>query len=375
MTKAILTGIILIVLGCTLLVGCSAANGFDWSKLSTVKYTENTYTVEGSFQNISIEDDTANIRLLPAQDGVCKIVCEESEQITYTISVDSDTLTVRINDARKWYHHIGFFFGHTDLTVYLPESEYKTLTVNADTSDVTVPADFSFGDLSISLSTGNIVAEASVSGKLYAEASTGNISVSNAAPTSVSLSTSTGNITADTIQASGAFQAVASTGRITLSNVTCNTAALNTSTGDIQIFSLTAADSFYAKSSTGNHTFNGVTCAAATVSTTTGNQNYTDFSCTSAQLQASTGKIHMTNLVSSGHLQIQTDTGDITFDRCDATSMNIKADTGDVKGTFRTPKIIYTDTDTGKVNIPHSTEGGVCEIKTDTGDINITIAQ
>jgi hypothetical protein len=36
-------------------------------------------------------------------------------------------------------------------------------------------------------------------------------------------------------------------------------------------------------------------------------------------------------------------------------------------------KIFFTETDTGDIRVPKSTSGGVCEIKTDTGDITFTI--
>ena len=83
----------------------------------------------------------------------------------------------------------------------------------------------------------------------------------------------------------------------------------------------------------------------------------------------------MTNLIVSGHLQAETNTGDITFDRCDAATMKITADTGNVTGTLLTPKIILAQSDTGRVDVPRSTEGGICEITTDTGRISISFAE
>jgi hypothetical protein len=42
-----------------------------------------------------------------------------------------------------------------------------------------------------------------------------------------------------------------------------------------------------------------------------------------------------------------------------------------VTASLLSPKIVYAETDTGSVRIPHSTEGGVFEITTDTGDIRV----
>jgi DUF4097 and DUF4098 domain-containing protein YvlB len=51
----------------------------------------------------------------------------------------------------------------------------------------------------------------------------------------------------------------------------------------------------------------------------------------------------------------------------------LKTTSGSVKGSLLTPKIFYTDTTSGSVDVPRSTEGGLCEIQTTSGSIRITI--
>ena len=371
--KMIWAGIILVVLGCTLFVGCSAANGFDWSKLSTEKYEKKLYNIEQAFQNITVEDDTSDVKLLPATDGVCKIEYNESKNITYSMSVDGDMLAIKKIDNRKWYHHIGFNFAAPDLTVYLPETAYKNVMISLDTGDVTVSTGFSFESLRIKVSTGDVSMSATVAGDLNVEASTGDISVSNTSAASASLTTSTGRIEVSGLTLSGNYYAKSSTGNQSHTNVTCATATMISSTGDKVISSLNASGNLVIESDTGDDTFTNVTCADAIVTTSTGHQNYTNFSCASVQLRASTGKINATNLIATGQFRAETSTGDITLERCDAATLAIVADTGDVKGTLLTPKIFYTQADTGKINVPQSTEGGLCEVTTDTGNIQFSI--
>lgn len=373
--KMTITGIILVALGCLLFAGCSAANGFDWSKLSTQRYEQKTKTVEEAFHSISITDNTANVHLIPTTDGVCKIEYEQSKYITYDIAVSADTLTVNKVENRKWYHHIGFNFYNPTLTVYIPAGTYGALTVVSDTSDVTVPSGFAFENFKIDISTGNVLLSADVAGDLTVRTSTGHISVSTASAATASLTASTGRIEASNLTVAGSFTATSSTGDQKFYNITCANATMTSSTGDKEISSLTATESLTVTSDTGENTFRDIACGAASVTTSTGDQNYTDFNCASANLQAETGDVTMTNLIASGHLQIKTDTGDITFDRCDAATMKITADTGKVTGTFRSPKVIYAHSDTGKIDVPRSTEGGLCEITTDTGKIVISFAE
>ena len=51
----------------------------------------------------------------------------------------------------------------------------------------------------------------------------------------------------------------------------------------------------------------------------------------------------------------------------------MKTDTGDVTGSLLSDKIFLAESDVGSVDVPKTTTGGVCEIRTDTGKIAITI--
>ena len=316
--KITIIGIILILLGCLIFVGSMAPTGFDWSKLSTQKFEQKIYTTEKDFQNICIEEEYGiDIKFIPATDGICRVEYPESKNVTCEISVEGDTLKIKGSDNRRWYQMIEFGFSSPTMMIYLPHREGQTLNIDAATSDIDIPEGLSFENLKIDLSTGDVTVSANVTGSLEIKASTGDIAVSNSTPASVSLTTNTGDITANTIH----------------------------TTGD-----------FYVKSSTGEQTFRDITCA-------------------SANLTANTGDVTMINLIASGHLQIETSTGDITLDRSDAATMKITADTGDVTGTLCAPKIVYATSSTGKIEVPHSTEGGMCEIKTSTGNIIISFAE
>ena len=92
-------------------------------------------------------------------------------------------------------------------------------------------------------------------------------------------------------------------------------------------------------------------------------------------LEVSTGDVTLTDTIASGNLRAETTTGDVTLTRADAAALNLKTTSGAVTGTLRTPKIFYTDTTSGSVDVPRSTEGGICEIKTTSGSIRMTIAE
>ena len=88
--------------------------------------------------------------------------------------------------------------------------------------------------------------------------------------------------------------------------------------------------------------------------------------------EASTGRVTLTSCVSDS-LEIETSTGDVILNASDAGSIDITTDTGKVEGSLLSPKIFDTETDTGKVRVPQSAEGGICKIRTNTGNIIITV--
>lgn len=51
----------------------------------------------------------------------------------------------------------------------------------------------------------------------------------------------------------------------------------------------------------------------------------------------------------------------------------MKTDTGNVAGSLLSEKVFLTDSGVGRVDGPKTTSGSVCEIRTDTGNIQITL--
>lgn len=109
------------------------------------------------------------------------------------------------------------------------------------------------------------------------------------------------------------------------------------------------------------------------VTSDTGDIDLADLKAGDLRLTTTTGDVRLTNVISAGSMQIETDTGDVRFDGSDAMTITVRTDTGDVTGTLRSAKTFVTNTDTGAVDVPQAGNGGNCEIRTDTGDIRISI--
>ena len=58
---------------------------WNFLKLGTVKYETNNYELVESFKNICVNTDTAEVVFLPAQDGVCRVICYEPAKANHTV--------------------------------------------------------------------------------------------------------------------------------------------------------------------------------------------------------------------------------------------------------------------------------------------------
>ena len=305
----------LVLAGCILFGGMMMALNWDFAKLSTVKYETNIYELTDTVTSIQIQTTTANTVFLPADDGVCKVVCYEAENEYHRVYVEDGSLTVRLVNEKKWYDYIGLHFGAPKVTVYLPSGLYETLSIDIRTGYVDIPKDFQFGTMDISGGTGDVTVRASTSQRMEIEVSTGNITLSDITTGSMDLKTSTGRITVSNVACEGDVMAQVSTGKITLSDVSCKNL------------------------------------------TTKGN----------------TGNLMLNNLIASEKITVHRTTGDVKLEACDAGEIYIETDTGNVTGTLLSDKIFLYKTSTGKVDLPQTTNGGRCEIHTSTGDICLKI--
>ena len=278
---------------------------------------ENKHELEEEFTNFDVDLKTSDLEFKVASDDKKVVVCKETEKEYHTVKVENNTLIIKQIDEKKWYENImNFHFESMKVTIYLPKGEYQTLKAVGHTGSINIPSDFSFIDVDAKLSTGSMLLESNVTNAINANVSTGSIRINN---------------------------------------VTTKNIVANSSTGSIILSNINAEEKVYAKASTGSVTLDNVRVK-------------------DVETYASTGRIYLKNTIASNHIEVKTSTGDVKLEDVDADSLNIKTDTGDVKGTLLTGKTFDVDSDTGKRKVPDSTIGaGLCKIRTDTGDIIITV--
>lgn len=307
----------LVILGATIFLTAMVTNNWDWSKLETMRLETNTYEIGESFKDISIKGKASNIIILPSEDGMCKIVCEDYEKVDYSVTVVDGMLLVEMSDERKWYDRINVIsFKAPQITLYMPSGEYGSLYAGATAANVEIPDGFVFEAVDITLTVGNITFGADVTENASLKTTHGNIHIKDLSAGKIYTSATSGNITAEKIQCVGDVKIDITSGRIRLDSVNCK-----------------------------------------------------NFSSSGAS-----GDIHLKNVIASENIAVVRETGDVNFDGSDAGNISVNTETGDVKGTLLSEKLFLVNTTTGKVDVPQTTNGGICKIITDTGSVKIEIA-
>ncbi|OQA78871.1 MAG: hypothetical protein BWY30_00421 [Tenericutes bacterium ADurb.Bin239] len=307
---------IFLAVGLVVFVVAMAITGFDFKALSMARYEMKTHEVSENYTNINIDVQIPNITFVRKEGTNTKIETYENKQIEYTVQVANDTLSVSVNHRRS-----AFFFGfynvwNTDLTLYVPLATYDSLIVKNQIGTVTIPDAVSFETIRVELATGHINVEGTTK-TLDLKAETGNITLNNVVAESVNLK--------------------GETGRHSLTNVF-------------------ASENIDVESNTGKVNFKNVRARNVTI-------------------DSETGRLTLDDTVATTKLKVETNTGNIDFIKSDAQDIYAKTEVGNIEGSLLTGKIFVARSNVGRINVPPNTPGaGLCELTTDVGNINITIA-
>lgn len=331
--KWLIAAVVLILAGAAMFTTALAFCGWDITKLGTVDYVTTTYEPSVDFENISINVYTTDLRLLPSEDGKCRIVCYEDEKVSHTAEVKDGALVIDTKDTRRWFG-ISLSFSRPTMEIYLPESEYEFLDISTDTGAVYIPNNFTFESINIDGNTGSVVCYASAKKDMNFDLDTGPILLCDVSAESIRLQTATGHIKLNGGTVAESIEIKTGTGLVSIENISCGSIHAEVDTGMVKLDSVTCGD---------------------------------------LHAETDTGDIKLESVVGSGKFELISDTGDIVLNGCDAAELYIETDTGDVTGELLTDKIFFADSDTGRVSVPKSVTGGSCEINTDTGDIKMQV--
>ena len=217
--------------------------------INSTDYTMKTHTINQTFNNISLESVQDNIRLISSDNGYCKVICPENQDIYYSTVVDGDTF--KVIGKSKRLRLIETDFNKNEVTVCLPMDNYTSLNISDLKGDVDIPKNFSFETAQIVGSSGDIRFFANAKNNLSLKTASGDTYVSNIITENIDVESLSGNISLHDIKLKENLKAMTASGNLSSSGVECQNFDAKAISGDISLLSLFAYDEINAESQSG----------------------------------------------------------------------------------------------------------------------------
>lgn len=316
----LITAAALLIAGLALCLLAVSLAGPDLARLNTESYTEKSLTIDEPFDSLSVRAGSHQVRLLPSEDGACRVEWNESERSRVQVAVKGGTLEAVEKTTGGAFGPVGFFWGTSaqlSITIRLPEAEYLALTVETSSGDVEVPEGFRFWTVRLDSTSGSLRFFSQVSKELHMRSTSGDQELAGASPALAEMDSISGCLLLRSCEC-GALSASATSGEIRLENCRGGSLTLSNTSGGLELD----------------------TCRF------------------------------------SGAASLETVSGDIRFSDLDAGSLSFDAVSGSVEGTLLSGKVFQADTVSGRISLPTADpSGGLCAAETTSGDIDIRLSK
>lgn len=253
--------------------------------------TSKIYVIEEVYNDIKINGDNFDVSVYLTNSNENKVVYMVNKKVSVDISVENGVLDINQNDNRKFYDKL-FNFSNFKVKLYLSCQALNSLIIDNKTGDIDISKGFTFENVNIDNSTGDVSFKSNV---------TNNFSVVN----------STGDIELEDCNVGGNIIITNKTGDIDLVNVKGNKLDIKISTGDTELDNTIIDTDFKLVGSTGDVDFDGFDASNIDVSVTTGDVEGTILTSKIFIVRSSTGVVKVPETVTGGTCKIVTKTGNI----------------------------------------------------------------
>ena len=328
--------IVLVLVGLTVSIIALASCGFDLRK-SEALITE-SFDITEDFEKIVTDlsgmSCDLTVKRSEGESASIKLCHTERNRISY--GVKDGVLTVKSDDQRRWYDKI-MNFTTLSVTLSLPEKDFDSLTHRGTSGDVRI-SDLSLGSLDIDTTSGDIYLRSVNATKAVSlECTSGECEIEKLCAAALTMDLTSGDFDIRSLCVTGDVKINATSSDIEIENADIGSLLINATSSDIELAGLKAGSA--------------------------------------VNLEATSGEIELKEVIVGDKLTVDTTSGDITLIRSDAASYYLKSGSGDVEGSILTRKNFKASSTSGSAITPDSDyTAGICEIKTTSGDIRISLA-
>lgn len=285
------------------------------------------------FTGLLVQEASADVQLLPSEDGGCRVVYGESEFSRCRVDVENGTLTV-VRETEE--HSRKGLFSIEDalpVSIYLPAGDYEALSVTTASGDVKASSRLGFAETAIHTGSGNIRLE---------DLSAGDLNLSS------------------------------TSGDVRLENLEAETLSAKTGSGKVKLRGCSAA-SLKLESSSGDLTVKASSCTGdGQLRTGSGDIELEDSSFRALDLSSTSGEATLSKTACSGSVKAETGSGNIRLRKAAGASFDLRSTSGDVKGSVIGPVDFIVDTSSGSAHTKNGQRGAApCQVKTGSGDVDL----
>lgn len=261
----------------------------------TIKRTSEIkhYEIKELYNKIDIDTKVDDINIYLSDVNENKVVCTEYKGIKFDVKVVDGTLSIKQIDSRTFFDHM-FNFKTYKVDIYLSIQIIESLNINSTTGKITVNEGFTFMNVDIDSTTGDVKLLSNVTGSVNIEATTGDVEVKN-------------------INKLGNMEIETSTGDITLQNINCGSLKIDVTTGKTKLSNVIATNDINIEGTTGDITFDGIDANNICIDVTTGDVKGTILSSKFFIAKSTTGDINVPETRDGGVCRITVTTGDINI--------------------------------------------------------------
>ncbi len=241
--KGLYFTLLIFVIGVLICLGVLIASEFDFSRFSTVQNVEKkeielTLTDIDEFQFVV---DNASIDVIESSDDQLHITYYESNKLTYEVTTTAGKVIMKQINSMRWYDHIGINFFNETISIQIPTSYTKSLSVTTDNSSI------DFKNLahleSITTNTKNATVDfihVTTIKDIYCSTTNSVVELNDVSCANLTVLTSNAEINIEDTTITGNLVCETSSGVINLDNVTSNNINAHNDNGMIDIHNITA---------------------------------------------------------------------------------------------------------------------------------------
>lgn len=305
-----------------------------YAKFGEASYEVKSFDTNEAFDNIKL-DERVDVEILPSEDGRCRVVYCDTDEISHRVYVQSGTLTVSCSYRQKRFISFGFKSSDVYVKIYLPKGRYGALLAENTGGSILVSPGFSFGSAELKSSSGRVEFSGETENGLFVKTTSGSIRLEEISSGALEASSSSGSIFVNTASAKD-VSAETTSGRIELSEIK--------SEGKIELHSVS------------------------------GKIVLDRASCKTLYAENTSGGIDASNAVSEGAFTLETVSGAIELSSVDGGEMRMKSTSGSITGTLLSVKNFITDSSSGDIRVSDSDSSAEkCAITTTSGNIKIEV--